>query len=116
MFADPQEIEISTDTHILAKVLQDGSKAIYSKADETLTLTISHQRSGARTRSMARVDKKALVTNPLDASNDFDNLGVYIVIDRPDFGFTQTDVSNLLSGLKLWLDSDAVAKLFGRES
>jgi hypothetical protein len=65
---------------------------------------------------MARVDNRAIVTNPLDSSNDYDTLSFYIVIDRPEFGFSGTDVSNLVTGFKTWLDATMVGKLFGQES
>lgn len=114
MFNDPQEVTINSVEKTLARVLIDGSKAVYTTADELWTLTISHQRSGNRTRTMARLDQKAIVTNPLDSTNDFDVLTTYYVIDRPDFGFTQTQIDHQLTGLAAWLGESA-DKLFGRE-
>jgi predicted Zn-dependent peptidase len=65
---------------------------------------------------MARVDNRAIVTNPLDSSNDYDTLTFYVVVDRPEFGFTSTNVSDLITGFKTWLDATAVGKLFGMET
>jgi len=65
---------------------------------------------------MARIDNKAIVTNPLDSSNDFDTLSFYVVIDRPVFGFTSTQVDQLITGFKTWLDATTISKLFAEES
>jgi hypothetical protein len=48
--------------------------------------------------------------------NDYELLSFYFVIDRPDVGFSATEVNYLVAGLEGWLDSTAVGKLFGNES
>jgi hypothetical protein len=65
---------------------------------------------------MVRIDNRAIVTNPLDSVNDYDTLSIYVVIDRPNFGFSVTNVQQLMAGLTAFLDSTAVAKLYGQES
>jgi hypothetical protein len=65
---------------------------------------------------MARIDQLAVVADPLTAVNDYETLSFYVVIDRPKYGFSSTQVDQLVSGLKTWLDSTSVGKLYGRES
>lgn len=116
MFSDPQSVTVNTVAQSMPRISSDGRKAIYQKSDGTYTLTISHAKSGTRTRSNVRIDRKAIVTNPLDSSNDYDTLTVYIVIDRPEFGFSVTDVQQLVAGFAAYLDNTAVAKVYGQES
>lgn len=116
MFADPQSITVAGSAKSMPRVSSDGTKSIYQNSDETYKFTISHTTSGTRIRSMARVDNRAIVTNPLDASNDYDTLSFYVVIDRPQYGFSSTNVNDLIAAVKTWLDSTAVGKLFGKES
>jgi hypothetical protein len=101
----------------MARVSIDGKKCVYQKADGTFTLTISHQSvAGDRVRSMARVDQRAIVPDPLTAVNDYETLTFYFVVDRPLVGFTSTQLDQLITGTKSWLDSTAIAKLYGQES
>lgn len=116
MFTDPQSITVNAVAQSMPRVETNGRKSVYQKGDETFTLTLSHTRSGDRLRSMARVDQKAIVPDPLTSVNDYETLSVYLVIDRPDAGFTSTQLDQLITGFKSWLDSTAVAKLYGQES
>lgn len=116
MFTDPQVVTVNAVAQSLPRILTDGTKAIYQKSDETFKLTISHQTSNKRIRSMARIDQRAIVADPLTSENDYETLAFYVVVDRPEVGFSDTVVNQLVSGLKTWLDSTAVTKLYGRES
>jgi hypothetical protein len=117
MFSDPQSVTVNSVAQSMPRVENDGTKSIYKKNDETYTLTISHNKAGKdRIRSMVRIDQRAIVPDPLTSVNDYETLTFYIVVDRPQVGFSSTDVNNLVSGLKTWLDSTAVGKLYGQES
>lgn len=117
MFADPQSVTVNAVAQSMPRIQIDGKKCIYQKADGTFTLTISHQAlSNDRIRSMARIDQKAIVPDPLTAVNDYETLSFYFVIDRPTAGFSSTQTDQLIAGLKTWLDSTAVGKLYGQES
>jgi len=116
MFSDPQSITVAGSAKSMPRVDTNGKKSIYANSDDTYRFTISHQESGDRVRSMARVDNKAVVADPLTAVNDFQTLSFYLVIDRPQYGFSSTQVNDLVAAVKTWLDSTNVGKLFGRES
>jgi len=115
-FSDPQTVTVNSVAQSMARVITNGSQSIYSKADGAYKMTISHTTSKDRVRSMVRVDQRAIVPDPLTAVNDYENLGVYLVIDRPEVGFDATTVYNLIAGLKTWLDSTASGKIFGKET
>jgi len=115
MFTEPIVVTVNSVAQSMPRVQIDGSKAIYMKADESYKLTISHQTSGNRTRSMARIDFRKVVTDPLTASNDYDTLSIYTVIDRPGYGFTLAEIEQLATGFQAWLNTTAVDKLYGKE-
>lgn len=116
MFADPQTVTVNSVAKNMARYLVQGTKAEYQTPDEMFKLTISHTKAKDRVRSMVRVDQREIVTNPLDSSNDYDTLSFYFVIDRPIYGFTTTQVEQIVAGLKTWLDNTAIGKLIGSES
>lgn len=117
MFSDPQSVTVNAVAKSMPKVESSGKKTVYRKADGTFQLTISHQVvAGGRIRSMARIDQQAVVPDPLTSVNDYETLSFYFVVDRPEVGFSSTEVDYLVTGLKSWLDSTAIGKLFGLES
>jgi len=116
MFSDPQSITVSAVAQSMPRVESNGKQAIYQKADETYKLTISHQKPKGRIRSMARVDFRAVVADPLTSANDYEVLSLYVVVDRPEVGFTSAQVEALRAGFFAWLDSTAMGKIYGQES
>jgi hypothetical protein len=116
MFTDPQTITVNAVAKSMPRVSTGDRKATYQMNDETFTLNISHTKTKDRLRSMARVDQRALVPDPLTAVNDWETLSVYIVVDRPQAGFTSLQVEQLLTGFKTWLDVTAMGKIYGQES
>jgi hypothetical protein len=117
MFSDPQSITINAVAKSMPRIESAGTSSRYSMDDETFKLSISHSKqSGDRVRSVVRVDQRAVVPDPLTSVNDYENLGVYLVIDRPTVGFTSTQVDYVVQGLKTWLSSGSVVKMFGQES
>lgn len=116
MFSDPQQVTINAVAQSMPRVESNGKVSIYSKADETFKLTISHQKPKGRIRSMARLDQRAIVADPLTSANDYETCSLYVVLDRPEVGFTVAQVEFLRAGFFAWLDGTAMAKVFGQES
>jgi hypothetical protein len=115
-FADPQTVTVNAVAQAMPRVSTGGSKSTYRKADGTYVLTISHTESAQRVRSMVRIDQKSVVPDPLTSVNDYETLSFYCVLDRPIYGFTQTQVDQLVAGFKTWLDTTAIGKLYAVES
>lgn len=116
MFADPQSVTVNSVAQSMPRITSDGTKSLYQKTDESWKLTISHQRTSQRIRSMARIDQRAVVADPLTSVNDYETLSFYVVLDRPPVGFSQTQCEQIIAGLKTWLDNTAIGKLYGQES
>lgn len=115
-FSDPQSVTVNAVAKSMPRISSSGTSAIYANSDETFKLTISHTKSKERIRSMARIDQRAIVPDPLTSVNDFETLSFYFVIDRPFVGFSSSAVEELIVGLKTWLDSTTMGKLYGQES
>jgi len=116
MFADPQTVTVNAIANAMPRVSSTGLKSVYQKADGNWIFTISHTPTKDRVRSMVRIDQRAIVADPLTAVNDYETLSFYVVVDRPTYGFTSTQVDQLITGFKTWLDSTAIGKVFGQES
>lgn len=116
MFPDPQTVTVNAVAKVMPRVEIKGTSATYRLGDESYKLTISHTPTKDRTRSLVRIDQRAIVADPLTAVNDYETLSFYFVIDRPNYGFTMVQVEQLIAGLKTWLDNTAIDKLFGVES
>jgi hypothetical protein len=121
MLPDPQTLTINAVAFVLARV-QSGSlltntPSVYTSPDDTVTLTVHNQKTNkGRFRHSVRVDVKAVVTNPLDSTTDYDTVSHFYIIDRPAFGFTVTQVDQQRAALSAWLTTAIVGKLYGNES
>lgn len=116
MFTDPQSVTIDAVPISMPRISSDGTKALYSAADESLKMTISHQESKGRTRRMVRLDKRVVAADPLTSVNEYKSCGVYLVIDEPEFGFTDDAIDDVVQGFKTWLSTANVTKVLGSES
>jgi hypothetical protein len=116
MFADPQTVTVATVAQVMPKISSKDTSSIYSKADGSFKVAISHTPSKDRTRSMARIDQRAVVADPLTSVNDYETLSFYCVIDRPNYGFSNTQIKDLVAGFQSWLTAGNVDKLIGLES
>lgn len=115
-FTDPQSITINAVPKSLAKIKSDGQKTIYRTSDEEVSFTISHQESKSRTRHMVRADQRVVAADPLTAVNEYKSAGVYMVIDEPEYGFTDAQLDYIVQGLKTWLSTANVLKVCAGES
>jgi hypothetical protein len=117
MLTDPQVVTINAVAKSMARILIDGKgKTTYQNSDGTFKLSVSHLHSGKRIRTMARLDQRAIVADPLTSVNDYETLTSYYVIDRPEVGFSVTQVQQQIAGFNVWLDATMVSKLYGEEA
>jgi len=121
MLADPQTVTIGASPGAVAcaRILVDGPKAIYRSADDTVTITVSHlETKEGRIRHMMRIDRKIVAADPISSLNSSKTASVYTVIDQPDFGFTDTNLYEMLGALQNWLYANTGAicfKVLGNE-
>lgn len=110
-FSDPQTITVDATPETLNRISSDGTKSVYSTTDESIKMTISHQESKKRTRHLVRIDHRVVAADPLSSENEWKNLGVYFVIDEPEYGFTDAVVDNIAQALTAWLSTANVTKV-----
>lgn len=114
-FTDPQTITVDTVAQTLNRIKSDGYRSEYAEQDEEFKLTISHQESKTRTRRMVRVDQRVVAADPLTSVNEYKDLGVYLVIDEPEYGFTDAEIDDVVQALCTWLSTANVTKVCGNE-
>lgn len=101
--ADPQTITVDSVAQTLNRIKSDGLRSEYATSDEVYKFVVSHQESGKRTRRMVRVDKRVVAADPLSSVNEYKTLGLYLVIDEPEYGFADDAIYDVLAGLIGWL-------------
>lgn len=101
----PQSVTINSVATDLHRITSDGTSSMYKSADDTLSLKVSHLQSKGRTRRLVRLDKTEIAADPLTADNSYQTAGVYIVVDEPEYGFTDSVLKDIIDGLKAWLTS-----------
>lgn len=115
-FSDPQSVTINSVATSLPRVTVGNNECIYRSANETVQLRISHQSSKGRKRRMVRLDQTVIAADPLTAENAEQKAGIYLVVDEPTWGFSDTELDYLVDALVAWLTSGNIAKLLGGES
>lgn len=113
--ADPQELTVDATPYTLNRIKSDGYRSEYASDDEAFKLTVSHQESKDRTRRMIRVDNRVVATDPLTSVNEYKSLGVYIVVDEPEYGFSDGDIVNIAAGLFALADATFLGKVLSNQ-
>lgn len=114
-FTDPQSITVNTVAKSLPRVKSDGYRSEYAETAEEFEMIISHQESKARTRRMVRINQRVVAADPLTSVNEYKDLGVYLVIDEPEYGFSDTEIDYVVQALCDWLTTANVTKVCGNE-
>lgn len=119
-FADPQSITIGTDPALsLPRVASGVNQGSFQSNDGLVKASASHQ-YGRRIRRQFRVDKTKIApsaSNP--AINATYSCSVYMVVDTPLSGFTNTELQQLVTAFQAMLTANSNAnttKLLGGES
>lgn len=119
--ADPQSITINAVTQSLPRTFSEGSESAYTSADGLWRLSINHNLvKQGRTRRLLRFDHAKVSADPyVPTQNVKVNSAIYMVVDVPPAGYTNTELMQIYTGFKTLYSasSDAViAKLLGGES
>lgn len=116
---DPQSVTVATVTSSLPKTGTGPTSAVYTSADGSLALAISHL-YGKRNRRTARLTQTKLITDPIvPAQNTRTSMSVYMVWDTPPLGMTAADQKALSDAFVAFLGATSgavVTKILGGES
>lgn len=120
MLSDPITITVATIAKVMPRVSSEGLKSTYRMPDLTFGLDVSHRTvtrdKKRRVITTAAFTQRKVVPDPLTAVNDFEVLVTSFQLQRPEAGFTTTEVTDQWAGFKTWLDTTIVTKLVGGES
>lgn len=114
-FSDPQTVTVDSVAQTLNKISVQGESSIYADADSVYQLKLAHTTSKKRKRRLIRLDHTEIAADPLTAENASQNLGIYIVIDEPEFGFTDAEIDDDVQGLLTWASSANIAKILASQ-
>lgn len=116
-FADPQSVTVNAQPVSLPRISTGESQSVYKSAEDDFQMRISHQKTKTRYRRMVRLDQKVIAVDPLTAENVYQTAGVYLVVDEPEFGFTDAELEYLMDALAAWVAAGTnTAKLLGSET
>lgn len=116
-FTDPQTLTVNSVAKTLVRIASGDLNAVYKSADDEWQMRISHQKSKSRVRRMVRVDRKMVAADPLTAENTYQSGGVYLVIDEPEVGISDTELGYQIVALCDWIKAGTnAAKLLASES
>lgn len=117
--ADPQSVTIGGGASSLARTSTGANQSVYTKADGSAGLYVSHT-YGKRTRRMAKVTSTKITTDPLlTGQNVRVSASAHIVLDVPPAGFSAEEQKELLLAVATWLSAGSAAnavKLVGGEN
>jgi len=116
MFTDPQSVTVNSVAKSCPRISVGELNSTYKEATGEFQLRVSHQETSKRTRRMVRLDQKKVAADPLTAVNAYQTAGVYLVIDEPITGFSDTELGYLVTALKDWLTAGNIAKVCAGES
>jgi chromosome condensin MukBEF ATPase and DNA-binding subunit MukB len=111
--ATPQSIAIdgvAADHH---RIADNGNSSVYQTVDGTRKFTVSHQQTKTRIRRMVRLDRQIVAADPLTAENQYQSSSVYLVIDEPIVGFTDTILDAEVDAIVAWLSTANIAAVLG---
>lgn len=115
MLADPQSVTINAVATSLPRTSQGATSNIYTSADGNTSMTVKQNVTTTRFRREVRLSQKKIAADPISAVNKEIGVSVYLVIDEPRAGFTDTEIGYLIDALKAWSSSTNYNKVLGGE-
>lgn len=110
-YSDPQTVTIVATPHTLNRVSSGENLGAFKKDDRTIALSPSHT-YGKRIRRAVRMDHSKVAPDPLfPATNVPYSLSIFLNMDLPTTGYTNTEVKDIAASLLTWLTASTNANL-----
>lgn len=117
MFSDPQTVTVNAVAQVLAAISREKNSSLYREDVAEYELQISHSEGAKRNRRVVRLNHTKVTADPfVPAQNVEVGASIYLVIDHPVAGFSNTELSNDALGLTAWLTQANLLKVLGGES
>jgi hypothetical protein len=115
MLTDPQSVTINAVATSLPRTQNGATQNVYTSADGNTSMTTKQNVSATRFRREVRLAQQKIAADPISAVNKQVGASVYLVVDEPRYGFSDTEVGYLIDALKAWLTSTNYNKVLGGE-
>lgn len=115
MLADPQTVTVNAVAQTLPTTVRGVNESKYTEDIGEYDLHISHQ-LGTRKRRVIRLNHTKIAADPITAVNASVSASMYLVIDEPAWGFTDTELGDDIAGLLVYMDATLIGKVLGGES
>jgi hypothetical protein len=115
MLADPQSVTINAVAVSLPRTQAGATQNVYTSADGNTIVATKQNITASRFRREVRLSQKKIAADPISAVNTEKGVSVYLVVDEPKTGFTDTEIGYLIDALKAWLTSTNYNKVLGGE-
>jgi hypothetical protein len=120
MLSDPQSVTINAVAQTLPRTPQGTNYGVFTKEDGLVQLSVSHATRGKRTRHLLKLTHAKIAQDPLIASTNVKaNVGVHIVMDVPDVGYTVAEQKQIVDALVAYAAASSgavITKILGGES
>lgn len=111
-FSDPQSVTLGSAIS-LPRTVTGTMNADYKSADGNTTLSIAHtrytRRGETRIRSLVKVTRRKISTDVLTDVKSYIEAPINVTIDRPEVGFTEAELLELVTGVSTWLTASTNA-------
>jgi len=110
-FADPQSVTINAVAISMPRTSSGVNSGVFTSADGNTRQSVSNA-YGKRTRRTIRLDSSKVSADPLlPAQNVRLSNSVYLVIDAPVAGYTNTELKQCVDGFLAALTASSGAKI-----
>jgi len=113
MFADPQTVTVNGVAIPLPRTPTTNSGRIgeFSSNDGNTVLAVRQDKTSNRFRREFRLTSRKVTADPISAVNKEVSASIIIAIDEPRFGFSDTELAYLYTGLTALIAASSNAKL-----
>lgn len=115
MLTDPQSVTVNTVAKSMPAVNRGNYASTYRESGGEHTLSVAST-FGKRDRSVVKLTAAKEATDPFTALTVDVSSSVYLVMDRPKFGYSEAEVDYLVQALATWLSSANTLAVLGGES
>jgi len=115
MLADPQSVTVNAVAISLPRTQLGATQNVYTSADGLTVMTTRQNKTAERFRREVRISQQKVAADPISTLNKQIGVSVYLVIDEPRWGFTDTEIGYLIDALKAWSSSTNYNKVLAGE-
>lgn len=110
-YADPQSVTINAVATSLPRTSSGKDTGGFASSDGTVTMSVSHS-YGKKTRRVIRLNQSKVSADVLIPSQNVkSSMAVYMVVESPVNGFTNTEIKYLVDALTGYLAASSGAKV-----